>query len=150
MLTAPLKANPVPKIPHVQLLIQTCQFYMGSSHKLLKSKHCYFFNTNLPWRRIWGWWCSRYLHNHGFLLCEKFQCLKFRYTEVIDERFSWAFLKCLIVSDIYVHVHLHLLIVCLYRISNIGRSFSVHGDIVGFYMCVRIVSNFSSSNIVYA
>ena len=54
------------KYPHLQLLIETSQFYMGSIlaqkvswYKVLKSKHLY-------------------LRNHGFLLCEKFQCLKFR------------------------------------------------------------------------
>ena len=57
--------------PYLQLLIQTSQFYMGSWHKLLKSKHL-FFNITLPWMKIWRWWYSRYMHNHGFLLCKKF------------------------------------------------------------------------------
>ena len=30
------------KYPPVQLLIETSQFYVGSWHKLLKSKRCYF------------------------------------------------------------------------------------------------------------
>ena len=29
------------KYPHLQLLIQTSQFYMGSWHKLLKNKHLF-------------------------------------------------------------------------------------------------------------
>ena len=32
------------KYLHLQLLIQTSQFYVGSWHKLLKSKHCWFLN----------------------------------------------------------------------------------------------------------
>ena len=36
------------KYLYLQLLIQASQFYMGSWHKLLKSKHCYFFNITLP------------------------------------------------------------------------------------------------------
>ena len=37
------------KYPHLQLLIQTSQFYMGSWHKLLKSKHLFFnkYNSSL-------------------------------------------------------------------------------------------------------
>ena len=65
--------------------------------------------------KIWRLWCSRYLCNHGFLLCEKFECPKFRYhTEVIYKKtFFSVFLKCtIIVSDIYEHVpfqlYLHL------------------------------------------
>ena len=44
MLMAALKAKSCPKYPHLQLLIQTSQFYMGNWHKLLKSKHYYFLN----------------------------------------------------------------------------------------------------------
>ena len=47
------------KYPHLQLLIQTSQVYMGSWFKLPKSKHCYFFNITLPWMKIWKWRCSR-------------------------------------------------------------------------------------------
>ena len=36
------------KYQHLQLLIQTSQFYMGTWHKLLKSKYCYFFNITVP------------------------------------------------------------------------------------------------------
>ena len=79
---------------------------MGSWHKLLKSKHCFFFNITLLRMKLWRWWCSRYLCNHGFLLCEEFQCLKFRYTEVIHKKLFSVFLKCTIVSDIYEHVHI--------------------------------------------
>ena len=95
------------KYPHLRHLLQTSQFYMGKWHKLLKSKHCYFFNITLPWMKIWRWQCSRYLCNNGFLLCEKCRCLKFRYTEVIHNFFffCWVFLQCTIESDIYEHVH---------------------------------------------
>ena len=55
--------------------------------------------------KIWRWRCSRYLHNHGFPLREKFQCLKFRYTEVIHKKLLWVLLKCTIVPGIYEHVH---------------------------------------------
>ena len=43
--------------------------------------------------KIWRWRCSRHLHNHVFLLCEKFQCLKFRYTEVIHKKHFLSFLE---------------------------------------------------------
>ena len=78
------------KYPHLKLLIQTSQFYMRSWQKLLKSKHCYSFNINLPWMKFWRW---RYLRNHGFLLCEKCQCLKSKYTEVIHKKYLLSFLK---------------------------------------------------------
>ena len=55
--------------------------------------------------KIWRWRCNRYLRNHGFLQCEKFECLKFRHAEVIHKNFFWVLLKCIIVSDIYQHVH---------------------------------------------
>ena len=64
---------------------------MGSWHRLLKSKHCYFLNITLPWMKIWGWRCGRYLHNHGFLLCKKCQCL--RYTELIPQKCVLSFLE---------------------------------------------------------
>ena len=60
---------------------------------MLKSKHCYFFNITLPWIKIWRWQSSRYLCNHGFLLCWKFQCLKFRYTEVIYKKLFLSILE---------------------------------------------------------
>ena len=63
----PRKQNPVPKL-QLQLLIQTSRFYMGTWHKLLKSKLRYFFNITLSWMKIWRWWCSRSLHNHSSLL----------------------------------------------------------------------------------
>ena len=81
------------KYPHLQLLIRTSQFYMGSWHNLLKRKHCYFFNLYLPWMKIWRWRCSRYIYNHDFLLCEKFQSPKFRYTEVIHKNLFLSFLE---------------------------------------------------------
>ena len=90
------------KYPYLHLIIQTSQFYMGSWYKLLKS-NCYFLH-NFPWMKILRWQCSRLLHNHGFLLCKKFQCLKFRYTEVVNKKLFWVFLKCTVVSDIYEHV----------------------------------------------
>ena len=74
--------------------------------------HCYVFNITLPWIKIWRWWCRRCLHNHGFLLYEKFQCVKFRHAEVIHKKLFFHFfffflffffLKCTIVSDIYEH-----------------------------------------------
>ena len=43
--------------------------------------------------KIWRWQCSRYLHNHGFILCEKFQCLKFRCTEVIHKKLFLSLLE---------------------------------------------------------
>ena len=56
--------------------------------------------------KIWRWRCSRYLRNHGFLQREKFECLKFRHTDVIHKKLLfWVLLKCIIVSDIYEHVH---------------------------------------------
>ena len=53
---------------------------------------------------IWRWWCSRYFHNHGFLLRKKIQRLKFRYTEVIHKKLLWVLLKCTSVPGIYEHV----------------------------------------------
>ena len=81
----------------------TTQFYMSSWHKLLKTKHCYFFNITLPWMKIWKWQCSRYLRNHGFPLREKFQFLKFRYTEDFHKNVFWVFIKSTIVFDIHGH-----------------------------------------------
>ena len=81
------------KHPHLQFLIQSSQFYTGTRHKLRKSKYCYFFNITLPWVKMWRWWCKRYLRNYGFLLCEKFQCLKFKYTEVINKKLFFSFLE---------------------------------------------------------
>ena len=66
---------------------------MGSWHKLFKSKHCYFFKITLPWMKIWRWWCSSYLHNHGVLLCEKVQCLKCKDTEGIHKKLIFSFLE---------------------------------------------------------
>ena len=97
------------KYPHLELLYQTSQFYMGSWHKLLKSKNCYSFNITLPCMKIWRWQCSRYLCNHGFLLCEIFHCLKFRYTEIIHKKnYFRVFLRCTILSDIYEHAQYHI------------------------------------------
>ena len=46
MLMAALKSKILSlKYPHLQLLIQTSRFYMGSWHKLLKSKHDYFLTS---------------------------------------------------------------------------------------------------------
>ena len=66
---------------------------MGSWHKLFKSKHCYSFKITLPWMKIWRWWCSSYLHNHGVLLCEKVQCLKCKDTEGIHKKLIFSFLE---------------------------------------------------------
>ena len=75
-------------------------------HLLLKSKHCFIFlKKTLPCMKIWRWRCNRYLRNHGFMQCEKFEYLKFRHTKVIHKNFFWVFLKCIIVSHIYEHVH---------------------------------------------
>ena len=79
---------------------------MESCHKLLKSKHSYSFKIALPWIKIWRWQCSKNLCNHGFLLCEKFHCLRFKYTELIHTNRFWIFLRCTIVSDIYEHLHI--------------------------------------------
>ena len=104
------------KYPYPQLLTQSFQFYMESIltqkvswHKLFKSKHCYFFNRTLPWMKIWRWWCSRYLRNHSFLLCEIFQCVvKFRYTKVIHKKlffdFSWNAQLCLIFINMSITI----------------------------------------------
>ena len=81
------------KYPHLQLLIQNSQFHMGNWHKLLKSKHCYIFNITLSWMKICRWRCSRCLCNQCFILCKKFKCLKFRYTEVISEKPFLSFLE---------------------------------------------------------
>ena len=35
------------KYPHLQLLIQTSQFCMGSLQKFLKNKDCYLFHITL-------------------------------------------------------------------------------------------------------
>ena len=53
--------------------------------------------------KIWKWQCSRYLRNHGFPLREKFQFLKFRYTEDIHKNVFWVFFKSTIVFDIHGH-----------------------------------------------
>ena len=49
--------------------------------------------------KIWGWRCSRYLCSHGFLLCEKFQCLKLSdrivHFKKIFFEFSWNAQFCL-------------------------------------------------------
>ena len=77
-------------------------------HLQLKSKHCYSFfkKSTLSCMKIWRWRCNRYLRNHGFLQREKFECLKFRHTDVIHKKLLfWVLLKCIIVSDIYEHVH---------------------------------------------
>ena len=34
--------------------------------------------------KIWRWQCNRYLRNHGFFLCKKFQYLKFRYMPICE------------------------------------------------------------------
>ena len=63
-------------------------------HLQLKSKHCYFFKKKtLPCLKIWRWQCHRYLRNHGFLQCEKFEYLKFRHTEVIHKKLFLSFAK---------------------------------------------------------
>ena len=91
------------KYAHLQLLLQTSQFYMRSWRKLL-NVNSYYLNITLPWMKLWKWRCiSRYLRNHGFLMCEKFQYLKLRYTSYSQKNVFWVFLKCLIVSDIYEH-----------------------------------------------
>ena len=74
------------KYPYLQLLIQTPQSYVGHRHKLPKSKHSHFFNITLTWLKMWRLWCCRYLRNHGFPVCEKFQCLTFKYTEVTHKQ----------------------------------------------------------------
>ena len=37
--------------------------------------------------------------------CEKFEFLKFRHAEVIHKKLFLSFVKSIIVSDIYEHVH---------------------------------------------
>ena len=56
-------------------------------HLQLKSNHCYFFLNTLFCMKICRWQCNRYLRNHDFLQCEKFEYLKFRHTEVIHKFF---------------------------------------------------------------
>ena len=73
------------KYPYLHLLIQTSQFYMASWHKLLKSKQ-FFFEHNFSLNENFRCWSSKYLCNHGFLLCEKFQCVKFEHAEVIRKK----------------------------------------------------------------
>ena len=55
--------------------------------------------------KIWRWRYNKHLRNHGFLQCEKFECLKFRYKEIIHKNFFCVLLKYIIVSDIYEHAH---------------------------------------------
>ena len=43
--------------------------------------------------KIWRWWCNRYLCNHGFQQCEKFECPKFNHTEVIHKKLFLSFVK---------------------------------------------------------
>ena len=43
--------------------------------------------------KIWRWRCNRYLRNHGFVQCEKFEYLKFRHTEVIHKKLFLSFVK---------------------------------------------------------
>ena len=43
--------------------------------------------------KIWRWRCNRNLRNHGFLQCEKFECLKFGHTEVILKKKNLSFVK---------------------------------------------------------
>ena len=74
-------------------------------HLQLKRKKIFYKKNTLPCMKIWRWRCNRYLRNHGFLQCEKFECLKFRHSEVVHEKLFWILLKCIIVSDIYEHVH---------------------------------------------
>ena len=47
---------------------------------------------------------QQYLHKHRFNPCEKFQYLKFRYTEAVHEKLYLTFLECTVLSDIYEHV----------------------------------------------
>ena len=81
------------KYPHWQLFIQTSQFYMGIWHKLLKSKHCYFFNITLPWMKIWRWRCSRYLKCE--ISVSKVQVHR-SYSQKTFYEFSWNAQLCLI------------------------------------------------------
>ena len=46
-----------------------------------------------PCMKIWRWRCNRYLRNHGFLQCEKFEFLKVRRTEVIHNKIFLSFVK---------------------------------------------------------
>ena len=60
---------------------------------MLKSKHCYFFNITLPWMQILRLRRCRCIRNHGFLHWEKFQALKFMFTEVICKNIFLCFLE---------------------------------------------------------
>ena len=108
------------KYPHSQLLIQTSQFYMGIWHKSLKSKHYYFFHITFPRMKIWRWRCSRYLHNHVLHLCEKCQCLKFRYIEFIHKKHFLSFLK---MHNCVSYLYLHKLTFLWVPVSNNFTSF---------------------------
>ena len=62
-------------------------------HLQLKSKHCYFLKKTLPCMKIWRWQCNRYLPNYDFLQCEKFECLRFRHTKVIQKKLFLSFVE---------------------------------------------------------
>ena len=64
----------------------------------------WFSNIIFPQINLWRLLCSEYLCKHSFFLCEKFQCVKFRYKEVIHKKHFLVFLKCTCLSDIYEHV----------------------------------------------
>ena len=94
---------------------------MESWHKLLKSKQCYFLNVTLLWIKLWRWRCTRYLCNHGFLLCVKSQCLKFMYIEIIHKKLFLSFLEmhnCVwyLWTCPYINFHDQLTLHCTYII----------------------------------
>ena len=82
------------KYANLQLLIQTSQLYKKSWHKLLKSKHCYFFNIT-------------YLHNYSFLLCEKLQKFEVHssYSQKDLLEFSYVFLLIFMNMSIMIRKH---------------------------------------------
>ena len=100
---------------------------MGIWHELLISKHCYFFNITLSWIKIWRWRCRRYLHSHVFLLCEKFQGLKFRsYSQ------KKHFLSFLEIHNCAWYLHVYKLTFLSVEISNNIRTtlYLYHGFIL--------------------
>ena len=76
---------------HPIVNLMKSQWKAAQKAKSVPEIHCYVFNITLPWIKIWRWWCSRCLHNHGFLLYEKFQCVKFRHAEVIHKKIFFCF-----------------------------------------------------------
>ena len=112
-----------------------------------KNTNTYNLNVNIsflkkenthPCMKIWRWRYKRYLCNHGFLQCEKFECLKFRHAEIIHKKRFLSFVK--------MHNCLWYLWTCPSQITGfhnfggqigLGYSFGRKWTIVTFFKVLR-------------